>query len=185
MKQVFYFKTFAATIALISISLTLSAQSKTSSKTTKQAQAKTKGAVSSKTTSPEAKSKSAGQVRLSDIKGTYVCVSGGVPELLADGTISKASVDAAKQTMQSYSSALKYLFRGDGTFADLTYGDKYASDPKYNGTYKIEDGKMNMYSSGILFFTFQPAINAEGKVALIQVHEPKNRYKAQFCQVVN
>ncbi|RYY97374.1 MAG: hypothetical protein EOO11_11070 [Chitinophagaceae bacterium] len=121
---------------------------------------------------------------VSDSKGTYVCVSGGVPELQADGSISKAAVSAAKAAARSYSAALKYLFRGDGTFADLSCGDEYAADPKYNGTYRIENGNVNMYSGGMLFYTFRPARNEENKVSLIQVHEAKDRYKAQFCQLV-
>jgi hypothetical protein len=59
-------------------------------------------------------------------------------------------VDAAKAAGKAYGSALKYYFRGDGTFADLTWGDKYAADLKYNGTYKIIANRLQMYR-GVLF----------------------------------
>jgi hypothetical protein len=122
---------------------------------------------------------------LAALAGDYITLSGGVPELQTDGPISKAPVSTQKAFDRMASSAGRFRFRADGTVADIEYGERYASDPKYNGRYTINSkGEVKMYFGQHLLYHLRPAQTIDGEWILIQVHEPKDAYKARIFRRV-
>ncbi|MFD1734274.1 hypothetical protein ACFSC4_29440 [Deinococcus malanensis] len=121
------------------------------------------------------------------LAGDYVCLSGGAPELSVAGPVSQAPVDPAKAQMRSYANASKYRLYANGTWGDLTFGERYVNQKGYKGTYKIlANGDVDLISDpGSRLYLFRTIPTTDRRLALVEVHQPADRYKAQFCTRVD
>ncbi|MFC4640319.1 hypothetical protein [Deinococcus hohokamensis] len=121
------------------------------------------------------------------LAGDYVCVSGGAPELSVAGPASQAPVNPATAQIRSYANASKYRLFSGGTWGDLTFGEKYVNQKGYKGTYKIlPNGDVDLISdAGNRLYLFQPLPTTDRRLVLVEVHQPADRYKAQFCTRVD
>lgn len=87
------------------------------------------------------------------LEGTYNCFAQGVPS--ASGY------------------ANTYLFRPDGTWADITYGKQYASNPKYDFTYRLNGPDLTLiYPSGNSDYKVE---TDNGKYKLVQYGDKNNQ----------
>lgn len=114
------------------------------------------------------------------VPGTYICWSARMSELLAEDARQANSAsgptvlpERIMQRVMSGGSPHKYLVRANGTFADVTWGAKYASDPKYNGRYATRGGLVRLDVRGTPLYTFRRARSTDGTELLVQVREEK------------
>jgi hypothetical protein len=112
--------------------------------------------------------------------GTYLCWSARTSELMAeDARQAQASgapavlPDRIIQSVTGGSPGLKYLVRPNGTFADVTWGAKFAADPKYNGVYVSRGGLIHLSVGGMPLYSFRRAQGSDGVPLLVQVREGK------------
>ncbi|ACO48113.1 hypothetical protein DEDE109153_08110 [Deinococcus deserti] len=121
------------------------------------------------------------------LAGDYVCLSGGAPELSVAGPVSQAPVDPAAAQIRSYANASKYRLSANGAWGDLTFGEKYVNQKGYKGTYRIlANGDVDLLSDpGSRLYLFRPIPTTDRRLALVEVHQPADRYKAQFCTRVD
>ena len=151
------------------------------------AQAKPSVAKPAPETSSGAKTASAPKVSGAALAGDYVCVSGGAPELSVAGPLSQAPVDPGAAQIRSLASASKYRLFANGSWGDLTFGEKYVSQPGYKGTYRIDpQGNVDLLSDkGGRLYLLRAVPTTDGRLALVELHKPEERYKAQFCTRVD
>lgn len=121
------------------------------------------------------------------LAGDYVCVSGGAPELSTAGPVSQAPVNPVTAQIRSLESASKYRLFANGTWGDLTFGEKYSTQPGYKGTYRVgAQGDVDLLSDrGSRLYLLRPVPTTDRRLALVEVHQPRDRYKAQFCTRVD
>ncbi|MFD1733049.1 hypothetical protein ACFSC4_21015 [Deinococcus malanensis] len=112
-----------------------------------------------------------------------MCLSGGAPELSVAGPVSQAPVNPAAAQIRSYANASKYRLYANGTWGDLTFGEKYVNQKGYKGTYRIlGNGDVDLLSDpGARLYLFRALPTTDRRLALVEVHQPADRYKAQFC----
>lgn len=126
------------------------------------------------------------------LAGTYSCASGVLTDVAFGamaGPAGRSSVsisDAVYRRSVSAYPDLTFILRPNGTYANVTLGEVYASNPQWNGSAQLRGGQLRLVTNaGNLLHAFESARAGDGTQLLVEVHEPEKRHQAQCCRRIS